>query len=159
MIRQIRETVARRRGVELEPGFTLIELLIVIVVLGILAATVIFALSGVTGQSATAACQSDGKSYEIAVAAYENAPGNTTNAPPTTTAELTGTGGTTYGAMLHQKSNNPHFVVFLGGDGLAGETAGELADTTGTVYVGPTVGTAVAYDSQTATNGCNTANL
>ena len=54
MIRHIREAVARRRGVELEPGFTLIELLIVIVVLGILAATVIFALTGITGQSATA---------------------------------------------------------------------------------------------------------
>ena len=52
MIRHIRETLARRRGEELEAGFTLIELLIVIVVLGILAATVIFALSGVTGQSA-----------------------------------------------------------------------------------------------------------
>ena len=80
MIRYIRDIQARRKGVELEPGFTLIELLIVIVVLGILAATVIFALGGVTSQSAQAACQSDGKSYEVAVAAYENAPANTTNA-------------------------------------------------------------------------------
>ena len=89
MIRYIRDIQARRKGVELEPGFTLIELLIVIVVLGILAATVIFALGGVTGQSAEAACQSDGKSYEVAVAAYENAPGNTNNAPPTLTTDLT----------------------------------------------------------------------
>ncbi len=74
MIRHIRETVARRRGVELESGFTLIELLIVIVVLGILAATVVFALSGVTGQSAQAACNSDAKRYEVAVAAYKNSP-------------------------------------------------------------------------------------
>ena len=78
MIRHIRETVARRRGVELESGFTLIELLIVIVVLGILAATVVFALSGVTSQSATAACQSDAKSYEVAVSAYADSPQNTT---------------------------------------------------------------------------------
>ena len=113
MIRHIRETLARRRGEDLEAGFTLIELLIVIVVLGILAATVIFALSGVTGQSAQAACQSDAKSYEIAVAAYENAPANTANTKPNTTADLT---GGTYGAMLHQAANNPHYVVALFGD-------------------------------------------
>jgi len=153
MFRHLRHTLAERRGEELEAGFTLIELLIVIVVLGILAATVIFALSGVTGQSAVAACQSDGKSYEIAVAAYENAPANTTNAAPTTTAELL---GTTYGGpMLHQAANNPHYFVFLGGDGLTGETAGMLADTKGTVYVGATVATAVGYDSQGTNLGCN----
>jgi prepilin-type N-terminal cleavage/methylation domain-containing protein len=53
-----------------EQGFTLIELLIVIVVLGILAAIVIFSLSGVTGNSAVAACNSDAKTVETAVAAY-----------------------------------------------------------------------------------------
>jgi len=52
-----------------ESGFTLIELLIVIVVLGILAAIVVFALSGVTNQSAQAACQSDAKTIGIAVSA------------------------------------------------------------------------------------------
>ncbi len=115
MIRHLRDTLARRRGEELEQnsGFTLIELLIVIVVLGILAATVIFALSGVTGQSAQAACQSDGKSYEVAVAAYENAPGNTANTPPAGTNDLT---GGTYGQMLHQSANNTHYVVALAGD-------------------------------------------
>lgn len=52
-------------------GFTLIELLIVIVVLGILAAIVIFSLTGVTGQSKTAACTADAKSVEIAADAYQ----------------------------------------------------------------------------------------
>lgn len=52
-------------------GFTLIELLIVIVVLGILAAIVVFSLTGVSGQSKQAACTSDAKSVEIANDAYQ----------------------------------------------------------------------------------------
>ena len=71
---------SRRRGCR--SGFTLIELLVVIVVLGILAATVVFALTGVTGQSAQAACNSDAKTIDVAVQAYINSPDNATNAPP-----------------------------------------------------------------------------
>ena len=62
----------RRKSSEAsESGFTLIELLIVIVVLGILAAIVVFSLTGVTGQSKAAACTSDGKTVEIAADAYQ----------------------------------------------------------------------------------------
>ena len=50
-IRERRLAEGKEPGL-LESGFTLIELLIVIVVLGILAAVVIFALSGVTQSSA-----------------------------------------------------------------------------------------------------------
>jgi general secretion pathway protein G len=52
-------------------GFTLIELLIVIIVIGILAAIVIFSLTGVSGQSKTAACTADAKSVEIAADAFQ----------------------------------------------------------------------------------------
>ncbi len=62
---------ARRTDKDDEGGFTLIELLIVIVVLGILAAIVVFAVQNLTGSSATAACKSDAKSVEVGVEAYK----------------------------------------------------------------------------------------
>jgi general secretion pathway protein G len=54
-----------------EGGFTLIELLIVVVVLGILAAIVVFAVGAVTGKSANASCQSDFKTVQVAEEAYK----------------------------------------------------------------------------------------
>jgi prepilin-type N-terminal cleavage/methylation domain-containing protein len=66
--------IQRNRELNGEQGFTLIELLIVIVVLGILAAVVVFALGGVTSQSTVAACSSDAKTVSTAVSAYEASP-------------------------------------------------------------------------------------
>src|SRR5260221_8509318 len=53
-----------------EAGFTLIELLIVIVILGILAAIVVFAVGGISDKGKNAACKSDYKSVETAQEAY-----------------------------------------------------------------------------------------
>jgi general secretion pathway protein G len=78
-----------RRAEEGFDGFTLIELLIVIVVLGILAAVVVFALGGVTGQSKQAACNADAKSVEVAAEAYHAFPGNTNNASAASFGDLT----------------------------------------------------------------------
>jgi prepilin-type N-terminal cleavage/methylation domain-containing protein len=83
-----------------ESGFTLIELLIVIVVLGILAAIVVFSLTGVSGQSKQAACTSDAKSVEVAVDAYMAA---NSGALPTQ-AQLT-TGTVTYLHSWPSKTN------------------------------------------------------
>jgi general secretion pathway protein G len=57
-------------------GFTLIELLIVMLVLGVLAATVVYAVQGITGNSVEAACGYDLKTVETAVEAYKGEMGN-----------------------------------------------------------------------------------
>lgn len=80
----------RQRRSELEGdegGFTLIELLIVIVILGILAAIVVFAVQNLSGQSSKAACQSQYKTIETAVEAYKAEMG----AYPTDLTPLTST--------------------------------------------------------------------
>ena len=64
MLDRIRE--ARRN----ESGFTLIELLIVIVILGVLAGIVVFAVSGITDRGTTSACATTRKTVESAVEAY-----------------------------------------------------------------------------------------
>jgi prepilin-type N-terminal cleavage/methylation domain-containing protein len=70
MLNALRRYEDRKHEEGLEAGFTLIELLIVIVVLGILAAVTVFALTGVTSTSAVAACNSDASSVNTAVQAY-----------------------------------------------------------------------------------------
>jgi len=59
----------RRRG---QGGFTLIELLVVIAVLAVLAGIVIFNVTGVANRGKTAACNTDSKSIQTAVDAYNN---------------------------------------------------------------------------------------
>jgi prepilin-type N-terminal cleavage/methylation domain-containing protein len=54
-----------------ESGFTLIELMIVIVILGVLAGIVIFAVGGITDNGNVAACKSDVKTVDVAVEAYK----------------------------------------------------------------------------------------
>ena len=54
-----------------DEGFTLIELLIVIVILGILATVVVFAVGGITDRGQESACDADAKTLEVAVEAYD----------------------------------------------------------------------------------------
>ncbi|HEY3716598.1 MAG TPA: prepilin-type N-terminal cleavage/methylation domain-containing protein [Jatrophihabitantaceae bacterium] len=61
---------ALREARQNEKGFTLIELLIVIVILGVLAGIVVFAVGAFNSDGVSAACKSDVKNVEIASEAY-----------------------------------------------------------------------------------------
>jgi general secretion pathway protein G len=59
-----------------EHGFTLTELLIVIVVMGILAGVVVFAMSGVTNHAKSSACTTEKQTIDTAEDAYYANPTN-----------------------------------------------------------------------------------
>ena len=100
----------RAASPEGESGFTLIELLIVIVVLGILAAVVVFALGGVTGKSAVSACEADGTTIETAIAAFN------ANNPGVTVTQQDLLGNTLGGPYLQSwPSNLPHYAYSISG--------------------------------------------
>jgi prepilin-type N-terminal cleavage/methylation domain-containing protein len=146
MIETIRELNKRRSAnEESESGFTLIELLIVIVVLGILAAIVVFALSGVTGQSTTAACQSDGKTVGIAVAALEAE--NPTSYGAYLSADWKTNllpGSALVGAPFLQSwptGNSAYYTVTVAGHTSFTTTGDAVATTNGDVIITPTTGT------------------
>ena len=142
MVRAIQRYQAQKKAGETELGFTLIELLIVIVVLGVLAGVTVFALGGVTSQSAVSACNADAKTVDIAVAAYNAQTGysGSGTTPPAPTSVLLTAGATPY---LQSFPNSSHYTITL--------------STTGVVMVGTTkVPTAVQYDGTTP-NPCLTA--
>src|SRR6202022_1225460 len=68
LIRQARQGLPRRQG-----GFTLVELLVVIAILGILAAIVLFNISGVNASAACNAMRTDGATIQGAADLYYNA--------------------------------------------------------------------------------------
>jgi prepilin-type N-terminal cleavage/methylation domain-containing protein len=66
------ERIQRARSEE--AGFSLIELLVVIIVLGILSAVVVFAVSGVGDKGQTSACKIDARTIRTAEEAFYAAP-------------------------------------------------------------------------------------
>lgn len=91
-----------------DEGFTLIELLIVIIILGILAAIVVFAVGSTRGDSLTATCKTDVKSIQLAEEAYKTKTGSYT----TTQTDLTnGTSG-----LLHAWPTNDNITFGLASD-------------------------------------------
>jgi prepilin-type N-terminal cleavage/methylation domain-containing protein len=118
MLRRIREIKNN------ESGFTLIELLIVIVILGVLAAVVVFAVGAFNKNGVQAACRTDYKTVEIADEAYY-AQHNSAYAPVATTAQALVTAG-----YLKAIPSNSAYTIGLG-------TAGPVLTLTGPPVTGP----------------------
>lgn len=89
-------------------GFTLLEILIVIVVLGILAAVVIFSLGGITGQTAQASCAADGATLSTAIADFKT---QNVNTAVTVSGLLNGTAANGNNPYIQSWPNNtPHYA-------------------------------------------------
>ena len=106
-----------------DSGFTLTELLIVIVILGVLAGIVLFAVGSFTGRGETAACKAAMKTTEVAVETYK---ANNSGNPPGTLQVLVD------GGYLKELPSNSSTKYTISYDAGAGVVSGYVADTTKT---------------------------
>jgi prepilin-type N-terminal cleavage/methylation domain-containing protein len=137
---------------EEELGFTLIEILIVIVVLGILAAVVIFALSGIGTKTAVAACQADGATVASAIAVFnhENA-GTTVTIDDLTTGSAAGFGGPYVSSW---PSNGTHYAFGLSAGMLIVESPWPTASSATTpTATGANLAAGIAYTGPSSCAG------
>jgi prepilin-type N-terminal cleavage/methylation domain-containing protein len=100
-----------------DAGFTLIEFLVVLLVLGILAAIVIFTLSGTTDASVRAACNGDARTVTAAVQAFEVQHPSVTQV---TEGQLVATGVGTLQTWPKSSQNRYDIVIAGAGNSLVG---------------------------------------
>lgn len=103
-----------------EGGFTLIELLIVIVILGILAAIVVFAVGAFNDRGEEAACKADYKNVEVAAEAYRAKfsaypPG--ADSAARIAALVNPAGGGADDGFLREAPSSPDYTITLESDG------------------------------------------
>ena len=80
----------RREGKRGQHGFTLVELLVVVLILGVLAAVVVFSVGGITNRGKNSACVTEVREVRTAIEAYkaQNANANPANLNTLVTAQL-----------------------------------------------------------------------
>lgn len=100
-----------------DKGFTLVELLIVIVILGILAGVVVFAVAGVTSQAEGNACATTRKTIQTAIESSRASDGIAANADPTL-------------AQVQAYLTDPNIVAAAAGANIWGYAAGDLTQPT-----------------------------
>jgi type II secretion system protein G len=88
MLKHLRKSEDFEQKNLLQKGFTLVELLVVIVILGILAAVVVFAVGGSTDKAQTSSCSAERAAVSSAVEAYRASVGTY----PTNATDLVGGG-------------------------------------------------------------------
>jgi type II secretory pathway pseudopilin PulG len=140
----------------------MIELLLVITILGVLAATVFFALSNAIGSASQASCNADAKTVQEAVQAFHDNSRNTAdpNGWPTATAQLTDSPASNFGGpYLSSWPSSSHYNIYLG-DGVTSDAAGNTTQP-GEVLVGPPLATGVAdsLDFNSSPNPCNASDI
>src|SRR3954466_9936349 len=86
----------RIRKARTDEGFTLIELLIVVIILGVLAAIVVFAVGSTRKDAVDATCKTDVKSIQLAAEAVKTKSGSY----PATQSGLLATSSSTNGEVL-----------------------------------------------------------
>jgi prepilin-type N-terminal cleavage/methylation domain-containing protein len=70
VLQQLRSRIDYQDKNLVQKGFTLVELLVVIVILGVLAAVVVFAVGGITNSSKSSACKIEVRTVNTAVQAF-----------------------------------------------------------------------------------------
>jgi prepilin-type N-terminal cleavage/methylation domain-containing protein len=120
MIQRIRATDEWSEKNLVQKGFTLVELLVVVSILGILAAVVVFSVTGINNTSQSNACKTDASEVRTAVAAYQAQNGAATQP---TMANLV-TGGFLQSASTLYTLTWPSGVITLTGQGNCNGIAG-----------------------------------